>query len=371
MGEPFVENGCEAANYLAEKYWNRGFDAVTRKLGIFPNSRGPGAVTKRSGKIANPASSRTGGERVGRRQKNRLPSPEGSIESWDKERYRSQVESSQPRRESSLDRQSEFSDQVIRAYELDPRDPTRRPANVLSNRDLRNAKMSYANGNLGTGQYQQQQGQRANSAQPPRTRNYDDEEEYGSDYDDRRGNRYQTTGRGYDDRDYDDRGFDREVIETERYRGVSGALVVRPPTPRTTNLHPQGYAYLLTRTCVCTARRTIRTPPPNLAQQRPLQPKRPTNPIQPTTTPLHNRHRRLQSILPPLPRARPSQQRTRPLALAQQVLLALSLPQPQRLPRARRHPRRSRKTLRYLSPRPRGRVSRRRGRRDGWSAFRG
>lgn len=50
---------------------------------------------------------------------------------------------------------------------------------------------------------------------------YDDyyEDDYDSDYDDRTGRRFKASGRGYDaERDRD---FDREIIETERYRGVS------------------------------------------------------------------------------------------------------------------------------------------------------
>ncbi|KAK0362888.1 hypothetical protein LTR91_010822 [Friedmanniomyces endolithicus] len=70
--------------------------------------------------------------------------------------------------------------------------------------------MAYANG-YGA------RDERGHSAQPPKSRYYDDDGD--SDYDDREGRRYKSGGaRGYDDRD-DERGYDREVIETERYRG--------------------------------------------------------------------------------------------------------------------------------------------------------
>lgn len=266
-GEPFVENGCEAVNYLAEKYWNRGFDAITRTLGIGSKSDTGDrrrSVARRKGSKYNsentapaPVTSAAGGFSGRKKNYNSFsstPSPESSIHAWEKERYREQIRAEQ-QGDSSLDRLSEHSDQVIRAYHLDPNDPVRRP-NTTTNTILLNAntnnprdyphKMSYQNGSLAPGQYQQQQ--RATSAQPPRTRYYDDDDEYGSDYDDRRGSRYQNTGRGYDDRDrgygYDDRGgggggYDdrdgnyREVIETERYKGVSGALVVRLHAPKT------------------------------------------------------------------------------------------------------------------------------------------
>lgn len=266
-GEPFVENGCEAVNHLTEKYWDRGYDAVTRKLGITPklNWGGKSVVERdkksfkqksvkseqRSGKKENTAPRTrspddliSGKERRSRHNTSRHPSSSAdSIASWDRERYFEEVKSAQQgEQDSSLDRQSEHSDKVIRAYHLDPSDPARTPGdvwtlNTLSNSSLLNPRgdrdMSQynQNGSLAPGQYQQG---RSNSAQPPRTRGYyDDEEEYGSDYDDRRGSRYQTSGRGYDDRGYDDRGYDdgrgdyREEVVTERYRGVSQALVVR------------------------------------------------------------------------------------------------------------------------------------------------
>ena len=99
--------------------------------------------------------------------------------------------------------------------------------------------MSYANGYGGGGASNLAPGggydnRRASSQQPPpRSRYYDDDD---SDYDERTGERYRTTGRGYGD------DYDREVITTERYKGVSNALVVSlpisspPPPPHQT--HP-------------------------------------------------------------------------------------------------------------------------------------
>jgi hypothetical protein len=171
-----------------------------------------------------------------RRQRNRLPSPEGRApENWDSRQdenrdYRRRSD----RRSDDLDRESEVSERVIREYESERDDPSRRAETVLSKRDLnklnsREANMSYANGyaggnNLAAPQYDR----RASSQQPQRSRYYDDDD---SDYDERSGRRYRTTGRGYDDGYEDDRGYDREIVETERYRGVSGALVVSLPLP--------------------------------------------------------------------------------------------------------------------------------------------
>ena len=265
-GEPFVENSAEAINYLT-KYWDRGFDAINNRLHLFPNSgtywtpetkgyarahkrlRARAKEAPRVGKVSasgeNFAPSATGRRRV---QNNRLPSPEGSIESWDRQRFREQSDAGVAgagfARSPSFDRESLQSERVIRAYRVDPSDPVRTVESVLPNaaassttgrrrRDREEQdRMSYGNGNLGP---PGQQG-RSTSAQPARSRYYDDEE-YGSDYDDRRGGRYNTTGRGYNDRDdYDDRGDYRETITTERYRGVSArdrdalALVVRLPS---------------------------------------------------------------------------------------------------------------------------------------------
>ena len=277
MGEPFVENGCEAVNYLTEKYWDRDFDAVTRILGITPKlapsgktvvarinksqrEKNRGTAKKENWNCAPRATGatrspdKTGGKRHHNHNRtysdylSRKPRlSDDTIESWDRDRYNSQIRSAQldgaEEEDSSLDRQSEHSDKVIRAYHLDPSDPPRAPPFVLpiitntnSQKQGESRDMSYSqNGGLAPGGYGGQG--RSNSAQPPRTRGYyDDEEEYGSDYDDRRGSRYQTTGRGYDDRGYDDRGYDdgrgdyREEVVTERYRGVSQnqlALVVR------------------------------------------------------------------------------------------------------------------------------------------------
>jgi hypothetical protein len=141
-----------------------------------------------------------------RRYRNQLPSPE-------RDDRRSSVQ-----RDDSLERQSLQSDRITTAYENERDDPIRPVDPKLEKKRRRDsARMSYANG------YAPQD--RAHSAQPPRNRYYDDDD---SDYDERTGRRYKDGGRGYDDRydDSDDRGYDREVITEERYRGVSGPLVV-------------------------------------------------------------------------------------------------------------------------------------------------
>lgn len=224
MAEAFVELGAEGVNYVAEKHWDKIHDTVTGKNRNTAAQDAQSRVSNNRDQNQNPPpASDICGKR--RRQKNRLPSPEGSIEQWDKENYRHRRESI---RSESLDRESERSERVIRAYEADPRDPPARPESVLSKRDLKRlrrneAKMSYANGYANTNLQAPQSDYRRNSQPPPRTRYYDDDD---SDYDERSGRRYRTTGRGYDDEYENDRGYDREVVTTERYRGVSGALVV-------------------------------------------------------------------------------------------------------------------------------------------------
>lgn len=227
MAEAFVELGVEGVNYITEKHWDKVHDTVTGKQNPFaqnPFSPKPAQAQPQSAvnRDPNQPSSDIKGKR--RRQKNRLPSPEGPVKSWDKENYRYRRESI---RSESLDRESERSERVIRAYEADPRDPPVRPESVLSKRDLKKLhrdreKMSYANGYGNNNLQAPQSDYRRNSQPPPKSRYYDDDD---SDYDERTGRRYRTTGRGYDDYE-DDKKYDREVVTTERYRGVSGTLVV-------------------------------------------------------------------------------------------------------------------------------------------------
>lgn len=127
--------------------------------------------------------------------------------------------------ESDLDDESLQSERVLRAYEAERDDPKRKPSASLVGRstslrqprDRRrdSGKMSHANGGYG-------RSERPGSQRGGGTK-YDDyyDDEYESDYDDRTGRRTRTTGRGYDAER--DRSFDREIVETERYRGVSHA----------------------------------------------------------------------------------------------------------------------------------------------------
>ena len=260
MAEAFVELGAEGVNYVTENHWDKIHDTVAGAAGKVKNSVAPGANNnssndnrRRSGGQVNysrqerynpdyyrndydygGASAVSGNtQNTRRRQRNRLPSPEG--DAYRKENYRDR------RRSPSLDRESEYSEQVIGAYEQERDDRSRAAESVLSKKDLkklrRDSKMSYGqgygNGNLSTAP----RDARPHSAQPPRTRYYDDDDEYGSDYDDRTGKRHSTTGRGYEDDRYDDRGYDREIIETERYRGVSQALVVSIATSPPLDTH--------------------------------------------------------------------------------------------------------------------------------------
>jgi hypothetical protein len=251
MASEFVELGAEGVNYVVEHHWDKIHDPVynysSKTKQYFKGNSAPPQQAQQQDQqqaqappSAAPASAVSARSR--RKQKNRLPSPEGSIESWNRDLYR-QTSREEPR-SPSLDRESQRSEQVIRAYEADPRDPPARPEQVLPKKDLRklrrDSRMSYANGyggggpNLAPGGYENR---RASSQQPPpRSRYYDDDD---SDYDERTGERYRTTGRGYDDKYGDD--YDREVITTERYKGVSGALVVSlpissPPSPPCSNI---------------------------------------------------------------------------------------------------------------------------------------
>lgn len=178
MAEGFVELGATAVDHLTDKYWETGYDKVRDIRG-------------RNGR---------NGQKENRRYKNRLPSPEG-------ERGLGSAE-----RKDSLERESLRSERVLRQYENEPDDPRRKVDPRIEEKRRRDSvrSMSHADG-YGYG------GSRPRS-QPPRSRYYDDDD---SDYDERDGQRYRGSGRGYDD----DRSqpYGREVIETERYRGVSRA----------------------------------------------------------------------------------------------------------------------------------------------------
>ena len=198
MAEVFVETGARVVNYVVEKYWDPGYDSLTSAL-----RRKRVIAQQQTGLTENTA-------------------PFASSDAAP--RTRSAADSlwkAKPAQEVGIRNKNYTLNKETGEYFRQP---------------LSGSRMSYSNGGFG----QPQQQQRANSAQPPRSRYYDDDDEYGSDYDDRNGRRHGTTGHGYDDR-YDDdaRPYDREVIETERYKGVSGALVVRQPDPRHTHhLHP-------------------------------------------------------------------------------------------------------------------------------------
>ena len=133
----------------------------------------------------------------------------------------------QVKSEYDLDDESLESERVLREYEAERDDPKRKitpslvAKSVSQQKDPRrdSGKMSHANG--GYGRSERPGSQRGGTK-------YDDyyDDEYESDYDDRTGRRARTTGRGYDTER--DRSFDREIIETERYRGVSHTVVQLP-----------------------------------------------------------------------------------------------------------------------------------------------
>ncbi|KAF2168508.1 hypothetical protein M409DRAFT_21257 [Zasmidium cellare ATCC 36951] len=140
-----------------------------------------------------------------RTHRNQLPSPERDI---DREYRRDSIR--------SLHQESEVSDRVLREYEREVDDPSRRPESVLPDRDLK--KTSIKRDSVMTSGYNDNYTQGGYAAerprsQPPRSRYYDDDD---SDYDERSGRRYaKGSGRGYED----DRDYDRVYEETERYRG--------------------------------------------------------------------------------------------------------------------------------------------------------
>lgn len=126
------------------------------------------------------------------------------------------------------DEESSHSERVLREYEAERDDPSRKPSASLVAKsvglrlpdDKRRDSVGMSQAAPGYGR-----SERATSQRGAPTRNddyYDDE--YESDYDDRTGRRTRATGRGYDAER--DREFDREIIETERYRGVSLAVLI-------------------------------------------------------------------------------------------------------------------------------------------------
>lgn len=182
-----VEFAANSVNAFAEsKYFDNIYDVVT------------GAKKKPQPAAAVSDSARPRGDRP--RPARNQPSPE---------RY-------------DIDLESEQSERVLREYEAERDDPSRKPsASIVGSTtrsrrdpDARRDSVRMSHANAGYGRSERPTSQRGGSR-------YDDyyDDEYESDYDDRTGRRMRATGRGYDaDRDRD---FDREIVETERYRGVS------------------------------------------------------------------------------------------------------------------------------------------------------
>lgn len=218
MGE-FIELGAEGINHLVENHWDSGYDRIAGRN----NKKNKNQRSKTDPRA--------------RKSRNQLPSPEPDRDrDRDRERerdfppaaaagaaagYAAGDRRNSPRSDS-LER-SETSERITRAYEDERDDPTRTVHSVLSPQRRRrrdSARMSQANGYAPS---------RQRSQGPPRDRYEDDE---ASDYDEREGRRYRTSGRGYNDRDDRDYPYDREIIETERYKGVSGPLVASRLHPR-------------------------------------------------------------------------------------------------------------------------------------------
>jgi len=185
MAEGFVELGATTVDHLTDKYWDTAYDKVRSKKNQHDSKK------------------------ENRRYKNQLPSPERDPQ-YDQGTERGTA------RDDSLERESLRSERIIKAYENEPDDPRRKVDPRIEDKRRRDsARMSNANG--------YGYDSRARSQGPARSR-YDDDGD--SDYDDREGRRYKSSGRGYDDRDDRDYPYDREVIETERYRGVSTSLCI-------------------------------------------------------------------------------------------------------------------------------------------------
>lgn len=214
-----VELGATTLNNFAEsKHFDKFYDKVTGK-----KTTPPSGVGSNRGRKENEEPPLDKPHRERRRVE--LPSPER-----DPDEAFSQA-SRPPPRDPQLEAESETSERVIREYENEKDDPKRRPnpsliGSVRSKSSRRDsARMSYANGGYG----------RQGGSQPARSRYYDEDDD--SDYDERSGRRFRGTGRGYDaERDRD---FDREIIETERYRGVSTGPSPQHPPPTHTDFIAQ------------------------------------------------------------------------------------------------------------------------------------
>lgn len=205
MAEAFVELGAEGINHLTEHHWESTYDRVRGRKNKHKNKNehtgdGDGGGGKNS------QSDSGSGRKATRDYRYQLPSPE-----------RDRDADNAARREDSLERQSQSSERILKAYENEPDDPRRPVDPKIEQRRRDSARMSRVNGG-----YAASQAAGRPRSQPPRGR-YDDDD---SDYDEYDGRRQRTSGRGYDDRDDRDYPYDREVIETERYQGVSGALAV-------------------------------------------------------------------------------------------------------------------------------------------------
>ena len=208
-----VEFGAVTADaFVQSKYFDKIYGAVTghkSDSNVQPN-KPPAAVSDTQRSKRDPTDPAP-------RQK-----PASAVSSHRSRRYAS----TSPHR-YDIDEESQQSEQILREYEAERDDPKRKPSASLVGRSVSlrqpkdrrrdSTRMSQANGG-GYGRSERPTSQRGGSK-------YDDyyDDEYESDYDDRTGRRTKTTGRGYDAER--DREFDREIIETERYRGVSSACL--------------------------------------------------------------------------------------------------------------------------------------------------
>lgn len=196
----FAALGMTAFDKLTEKHHDNAYDRVQSINPLSSQykqaSKGKDDTTTQQDDFEDRQSNRSG-----RRSRER---PRHTVELPSPERERNDYYRPPPPpvvNDREFDQQSETSERILRSYENERDDPRRRPDTI---RDRYGRVMSYGYDD-----------RRPGSQGRPRSR-YDDD---GSDYDDRTGQRYRTSGRGYDDRN--DRDYDREIIETEVYRGVS------------------------------------------------------------------------------------------------------------------------------------------------------
>lgn len=237
--EDALELGMEGLDRVTDKYYDKVYDKakkhnpLSRKSGEnnYPTEQSTvdGAPedqqSERRYRENEKGASRTNSKRSGGagRPRAQLPSPEPEdrdyyyhSSSQQPDGHNNTSSGTTPRRRAyydsyydddpELERQSETSERVLRAYENEKDDPRRRPdpsligsARQRRSRPPKDSEMSY--------DYD-----RRPSSQQPRSRHYGDGD---SDYDERTGTTHRKTSRGYDD------GYDREIIETERYHGVS------------------------------------------------------------------------------------------------------------------------------------------------------